>query len=345
MTDRDDPGFNDPRAGDAFVEEEPEVEAIFVDIAATRSEMADTVDALGERLAPSAVAGRAGDAVRDATIGRIESKVNDMSTTASDLVSNAGETVQQTGEGILDTIRRNPVPAALAGIGIGWLVVSRSQSGSSSRAPSPNRRPLRTGWVATGDGWRRSDRGPFDVGDALDRRARSASAAFENATADARQSIGDSVDELGDRASRAAETFGSTAADTLAGAQRAVESNPLAFGALAVAVGTAIGLALPATTAEKRMMGPTGGRLIDQVEHAVSQPLDEMAGKRRSGSSASSRSGTATSGRSTTARTSSGSGSSRTGTSRSGSDPSSQSGRSVEGSRGSATSGTTSGTS
>jgi ElaB/YqjD/DUF883 family membrane-anchored ribosome-binding protein len=301
MTDRDDRMTGDDAdVVGVIVEDEPEVEALVVDIAATRSEMADTVDELGERLAPSAVAERAGDAVREATVGRLESKVNDVTTTASDFVSSASETVQQTGGGIVETIRRNPVPAALAGIGIGWLVINRGQGEMRSTSWRANRRPLRSGWEAADDGWRRTDRGPLDdVGDTIERRARGASAALDDATSDARQAIGETVDELGSRASLARDTVGTTATDAITQAQQAVESNPLAFGALAVAVGTAIGLALPATSAEKRMMGGAGGRLIDQVETAVSEPLDEMA--RRGGGSQSS--GTASGSRTTAAGT------------------------------------------
>ena len=52
--------------------DEPEVDALIVDIATTRSEMSQTVDELADRLAPGAVADRAGAAVREATIGKIE---------------------------------------------------------------------------------------------------------------------------------------------------------------------------------------------------------------------------------------------------------------------------------
>jgi ElaB/YqjD/DUF883 family membrane-anchored ribosome-binding protein len=340
MTDRDDlTSVDEPELVGVIVDDEPEVEALVVDIAATRSEMADTVDELGERLAPSAVAERAGEAVREATVGRIESKVNDMTTTASDFVSSAGETVQQTGEGIVETIRRNPVPAALAGIGIGWLLISRNQDNRAGSWQTNNRR-LRTGWEAADDGWRRTDRGPLDdVGDTIGRRARGASAALEDVTSDARQSISETADELGYRATRARETVGMTASDAVAGAQAAVESNPLAFGALAVAVGTAVGLALPATSGEKRVMGQAGGRLIDQVETAVSEPLDEMA--RRGGSSQASGS---TRGRSRTgaAGGSSGAMASASGSSRatSGSSSGGQSGRSARSSGSSSSTGT-----
>jgi len=266
--------------------DDPEVEALVVDIETTRSQMSQTVDELGDRLAPSAVADRAGSAVREATVGKIEAKVNDMTTAASDLVSNAGQTAQEAGGGIVETIRRNPVPAVMAGVGLGWLWMNRSQT--SGTTWSSGRRSYQSGWMAGDEGWRRTNgdstwagrsgqSGSGGIGQTIGDRAHEASSAVGDAADSARRAAGNAVDDLGMNASRAAETVGMTASDAMAQAQQAVESNPLAFGALAVAVGTAIGLALPATQAEKRVMGSTGSRLIDQVETAVSEPLDQMA--------------------------------------------------------------------
>jgi ElaB/YqjD/DUF883 family membrane-anchored ribosome-binding protein len=292
MTERSDlyPASDDGSAASLMDDgaDEPEVEALVIDIAATRSEMSQTVDELGDRLAPSAVADRAGSAVREATVGKIEAKVNDMTTAASDLVSNASETAQEAGGGIVETIRRNPVPAVMAGVGLGWLWMNRAQPAGSSW--SSGRRAVGTSWVAGDDGWRRSGRaetwadrtgtsGPTGVGQAIGDRARDASTAVGDAADNARRAAGNAIDDIGSTASRTADTVGMTASDAMAQAQDAIESNPLAFGALAVAVGTAIGLALPATQAEKRVMGTTGSRLIDQVETAVSEPLDQMSRK------------------------------------------------------------------
>jgi ElaB/YqjD/DUF883 family membrane-anchored ribosome-binding protein len=269
----------DPLTDDAAfgaTEEQPEVEALVIDIATTRSEMSQTVDELGERLAPSAVADRAGEAVREATIGKIEAKVNDVTNAASDFATNAGQTAQEAGSGIAETIRRNPIPAAMAGIGLGWLFMNR-QGGRTSWTSSG--RTVRTSWAAADDGWRRADR-PYDdrydnpsIGD----RARDVSSSVGDAADNARRAAEQRLDDIGVNASRAADQVGTTATQAMTQAQQAVESNPLAFGAIAVAVGTAIGLALPATQTEKRVMGEAGGRLIDQVESAVSQPLDEMS--------------------------------------------------------------------
>ena len=270
----------DPLTDDSFAtaSEEPEVEALVIDIATTRSEMSQTVDELGERLAPSAVADRAGEAVREATIGKIEAKVNDVTNAASDFATNAGQTAQEAGSGIAETIRRNPIPAAMAGIGLGWLWMNR-QSGRTSWTSS--RRPVRTSWAAADDGWRRADRTYDDRYDnpSIGDRARDVSSSVGDAADNARRAAEQRLDDIGTNASRAADQVGTTATQAVTQAQQAVESNPLAFGAIAVAVGTAIGLALPATQTEKRVMGDAGGRLIDQVESAVSQPLDEMSQK------------------------------------------------------------------
>ena len=257
-------------------EDEPEVEALIVDIATTRSEMSQTVDELGDRLAPASVADRAGEAVREATIGMIETKGNDVTNAASDFASNAGQTAQEAGSGIVETIRRNPVPAAVAGIGLGWLWMNRQPA----RPTWNSRRSMTSSWAAGDDGWQRADRdlyGDGNNGPSIGDRARDVTSTVGDAADNARRAAGDRLDDLGMNASRAADTVGTSASQAVTQAQQAVESNPLAFGAIALAVGTAIGLALPATQTEKRVMGEAGGRLIDRVENAVSEPLDEMS--------------------------------------------------------------------
>jgi ElaB/YqjD/DUF883 family membrane-anchored ribosome-binding protein len=261
-------------------EEEPEVEALIVDIATTRSEMSQTVDELGDRLAPSAVADRAGEAVREATIGKIEAKVNDVTNVASDIASNAGQTAQEAGSGIVETIKRNPVPAAMAGLGLGWLWMNRQPARTGSWSTSG--RPIRSSWAAGDDGGRRADggySGDHDGGQSIGDRVVDVSSSVGDAADSARRAAEQRLDDLGTNASRAADTVGTTASQAMTQAQQALESNPLAFGAVALAVGAAIGMALPATQTEKRVMGQAGERIIDQVETAVSQPLDEMSRK------------------------------------------------------------------
>src|SRR3954468_9856609 len=112
----------DATTGD--VERDPEAERIVTEIEITRVDMGATIDEIGHRLQPQTIAGEARDKIREATVGRVERIVDD-----------AGQTAQQTGNNVVETIRQNPVPAALAGIGIGWLAMRmRSSSGSSMKS-------------------------------------------------------------------------------------------------------------------------------------------------------------------------------------------------------------------
>jgi hypothetical protein len=99
-----------------------EIIAARTDIETTRAHMSETVDAIQEKLSPGNMVDDATSAVRDATIGKAQAAAGTVSDTA-----------RGWGSGALETIRQNPIPAALAGVGLGWLlVVSRRQTSSSS---------------------------------------------------------------------------------------------------------------------------------------------------------------------------------------------------------------------
>lgn len=101
----------------------------------TRVEMSGTIDAIQERLNPERIKEQVSEAVQervetvkenvyDATIGRAER-----------MASNFGDSARETGSGVMETIKRNPVPAALAALGIGWLWMNRQGGSSSTMRP------------------------------------------------------------------------------------------------------------------------------------------------------------------------------------------------------------------
>ena len=241
-----------------------EVETLVADIEQTRAEMTGTVEELGDRLDPAAIAERTTQKVREATIGKVETKVDDMTNAASSFASNAGDAVQQTGSGMVETLKRNPVPAALAGFGIGWLVLNR-QSGKSSGSSF---------WQGSETSRWSGDTGSY--GTRSNDGGQNPTEMIGDATQKARQKAEDVVGTVGESANDAAQTVRTSASSLATTAQRSYESNPLAIGAIAMAVGTAVGLALPASQAEKRVMGQAGGQLIDKAEEAARKPLEEM---------------------------------------------------------------------
>jgi ElaB/YqjD/DUF883 family membrane-anchored ribosome-binding protein len=245
-------------------------------IEVTRTELVQTADELGERLDPGNLMRNAKQTARDATVGKVEA-----------MATQAGDVVSETGSGIIETMRRNPIPTALAGIGIAWLWMSRTPS-----TPSRIRYGGGNGWsqpITTdryyGDrrGLGETASGAFDsagdaAGDAVDAAGRKVRS-MGNSASDAVDSIGRRADAFADDARRTIDDVGpqvrNTVEDAGDSARRAVEENPLAAGAIALAVGTAVGLVMPATRAERDFMGDAGSRMIDQAQEAAAKPLEK----------------------------------------------------------------------
>jgi hypothetical protein len=157
-------------AGDGTNTDDPD--AIEQEIEQTRAEMSGTIDAIQEKLDPERLKAQAKEAAHDATIGRVidakdqaVEKVQDLASQATDKVRNltggngddhqpAGTsstftmTARDTGNTFVETIKANPVPAAIAGAGLGWFMTSRSgddhgQKRSSSMRNTPSTRGYR----------------------------------------------------------------------------------------------------------------------------------------------------------------------------------------------------------
>jgi ElaB/YqjD/DUF883 family membrane-anchored ribosome-binding protein len=245
------------RDGDLDPEAQAEVEVLESDIAATRDEMTDTVQTIGERLDPANVIQDAKETVREATLGRVEH-----------MTSNAMETATDAGSGIIDTMRRNPIPTAMAAIGIGWLLMNRSDGRGSYRSGAgwdgswrDGERYGYAGYPSGGRDRRMTDR----AGETIDQVGRKAGQVAD----DVRSTVGSTVGQFPDQ-------VGSTAREVGWNAERLVQENPLALGAAAIAVGAAIGMALPETDVERNMLGGPAGSAIDKVQEAASDAVEQL---------------------------------------------------------------------
>jgi len=101
-----------------------EVEVTRARIEQTRSEMGDTIDAIKEKLNPDVLVQQAKDSVREATIGRAQEAVGHAMDTARVAVHSASDRARETGATMWDTIKQNPMPIALTGVGLGWLYMN-----------------------------------------------------------------------------------------------------------------------------------------------------------------------------------------------------------------------------
>ena len=240
----------------------------------------DTVqDAVHERL------DQAKDTVRQATIGKVEDAVSTATEKVQDVVSSAGEAlgtvtqkvqgavvpaanssidtaqaagtnVASSGRSLLDTIKQHPLPAALAGIGLGWLYLSARKDTPSTGNSYRQSGVLRTPYATGGDmSYQGTDR---DSGSGVSQ----ALTAVPDKAGQLAGKARDSATQLGSQVQGKAQQAGG-------GLQQVLQENPLAVGAVVAGVGMLVGLAVPETDKENQLLGQAHDNVMDKAGHVV----------------------------------------------------------------------------
>lgn len=113
------------------VNEDHDAGQIRDDIAQTRAEMSETIDAIQDKLSPQHLKEQAVEKLHDATIGRAQT----LAETAKEKVAAISERVadaptpQDKGAVILDLIKRHPLPSAL--LALGFVALARKFFGGA----------------------------------------------------------------------------------------------------------------------------------------------------------------------------------------------------------------------
>ncbi len=98
-------------------ERDRELDALRAEIERTRFEMSETFSAIQARLSPEHLKAQAREKVREATIGR-----------AKGMAGQAGRKARGMRHTILEKVKDNPLPAALIGLGVSWLLAGARSS-------------------------------------------------------------------------------------------------------------------------------------------------------------------------------------------------------------------------
>jgi hypothetical protein len=240
---------------------EAETAEIRAEIQATRERMSDNLEQLGERLNPENIKDRVKQDVRDATIGRVEN----MAQNAADKLGEATETLGEAQRSMMDVVRENPIPAAMVGIGLGWLAYNTRQKRSFSDA----RARQRMGRMGSGRYAGGYEQGGYGAGRGYGTGGEGEEEGTAERMHDRAHELSDtSQRKAGELADRAQEMAGSMADETRHQARRLEDQfyeNPLAIGAAALTLGVAIGLAIPETRKEQELMGSARDRLADRA--------------------------------------------------------------------------------
>jgi len=182
-----------------------------------------------------------GTALRAATLGKVEKMVSTISETTRGVAYDANETTKGLGATVLTTIQTNPLPAALAAVGLGWLYLKRPRVTAGTTTT--------LAYHAGGQSGQRVGVGYEAGGATIGANAGQLATGVRDTVAGAAGSVASAVgataggvaDTVGSAAGTVADTAGSAAgavADTVAGAAGAVVGT---VGSAAGAVGSTVG--------------------------------------------------------------------------------------------------------
>ncbi len=274
------PGEESP-LGRTYRDPEPEDPAVIrTDIDETRERMSETLDEIGDRLNPHHLKEQVKHNIREATIGRAET-----------MARNAADQVRETQHTIMDTIRDNPIPAAMVGIGLGWLIWNGRKEASYDNTRIVFRgSPYLDQQVAGGAYGSAYAEEPGtiervreragDIGENVRERVGELADEAREAVSDLTERTQEAV---GSTTARAREMAGSLAQETRYRShriedrfQQTMHETPLAVGAAAAALGLAVGLAAPTTRREAELMGGARDQLVDRVREVAQETTEKV---------------------------------------------------------------------
>jgi hypothetical protein len=261
---------SDRHAAGAAARPDDNTRRIEADIEHTRADINDTLHRLQDKISPGQLMDQALDYVRGGQVGKAGGEF------ASNLAS---------------VVRGNPVPLALIGIGIAWLAVSSAVGMSKDAGAGNGHRPATgprvgdKGYGAPTDGVRDDAADHRETGHDGPGLLQSAQAGISQAADGVRDKlgqIGDSVhDTMGGLTAQAGDAFRSASgavgrqADRVQhGVQSIMRDQPLVIAGVGLAVGAALGAALPGTEVENRLVGEARDGVVDEAKALGRQQLD-----------------------------------------------------------------------
>jgi hypothetical protein len=184
---------------------------------------------------------------------------------------------QQVLSKLVDQIKENPMPLAVMGLGLAWLM-----SGSSRKSDDGGYERYR------GYSEPRSFGSQSERGGGMRERMHGLGDKATDALSEAKDRLSDMGASAGDRGRQAFQTLGSAASSAADRAAQygdqakqafgnVLEREPLIIGALGLVVGAAIGASLPNTAVEDRAVGPLRDKVLDKGKDLAQDGLQQAS--------------------------------------------------------------------
>jgi ElaB/YqjD/DUF883 family membrane-anchored ribosome-binding protein len=215
---------------------------ILAEIDRTRSDMDSTLTAIEQRLTPGQLVDQGLDYLRRSG--------------ANEFAANLGSSV-----------RDNPLPVTLVGIGLAWLMAAgRTGSSSGSDLSAGNLRDRAT----------TAAQGAKEAAGSMKQQIGGTLQSAREGLQSARQRAGDISQGARDTVAHMGETARQQAQRAKSSVDYLVREQPLALGAIGLAVGALIAASAPRTQKEDELMGEASDRLADQAKDAGKEELQKV---------------------------------------------------------------------
>lgn len=214
--------------------------------------------------------------------------------------------VSSTGGDVVGMIQRNPVPAALAGVGLGWFLMRRSSGSERGDQPyyyRPSQHTTFTGnygyrggqsnWQPGYDTQGYGYQGPGAQGN-WQQETGSEGGRMSEMAGTVQETAGEAMhraQEMGSQAVDRVSQYGSMAQEqvshlphqaqdqfqNLRGTyQQKMQESPLMMGVVAMGLGLAVGMLLPETQKENQVLGEKRDELMDQAQEKAGQAVERV---------------------------------------------------------------------
>jgi hypothetical protein len=188
-----------------------------------------------------------GESAMRGALDRAQETAEDVAEQVQEVAYTARESATDIGAGLMNLIRQNPVPSALAGLSIGYLLMNGS---GATQSPAAYR--------AAGQVRGTTQRVAGEVQGTAEELAGRVQSAASQVTGQAQQTASQIGGDLDYQALRTRMRF-----------EEIVNDNPLLVGAAAFVLGAAIGLPVPQTPQESSLMGSASSEVIDRAQSAA----------------------------------------------------------------------------
>lgn len=166
------------------------------------------------------------------------------------------------------TLKNNPVPTVLTGVGLAWLAMNQNRAFSPGSAAFGGSGLADTlGEAASGikGAFAQAGEHLHHASDVAHDKARSLKDKARDLSHDAGDTLGGSADKVRQAAHQASDRMHAQATQLKGQFDHLLKEQPLVLAAIGIALGAALGAALPATRKEDELMGDTRDALAAKV--------------------------------------------------------------------------------